>query len=209
MIEYLKSRFFFAGVQAELKSQYDDQQFINRVCQTDCAIKIIEGYWYQKRGDIYPTTMKYFIVCCDILSGRLKERDLPIKDLHTCADLLKTRLMQIAMSGTTQFTQKSRIIVWQQELEFFEKTENLSTSDHEGHMGSEPFDLFAECLQSFNAKIGALSPTDPTSLDCEHPSIPFQIKSGQFFGNEIAKSIRVIEKVRCQLMHFQYHSPAF
>lgn len=39
IIDGIKLRFFVAKVQAELKAQYDDQQFVNRICLLPTAYK--------------------------------------------------------------------------------------------------------------------------------------------------------------------------
>lgn len=90
MFAYLKLRFFVARVQAELKAQYDDQEFVNLICQHPANLETladIEQHAYYKK-----TTISPFLATCQILGGSLDLADIAFEKRLICCELLSQRL---------------------------------------------------------------------------------------------------------------------
>ncbi len=94
MFEAIKLRIFVARVQAELKAQYDDQQFVNYICQLPTNIEqlnVLREHAYYRKDRIAP-----FLAVCHILHESLLVTDLPVETKKICAALLAQRLQKAA-----------------------------------------------------------------------------------------------------------------
>jgi hypothetical protein len=94
MFELIKARVYIARVQAELKAQYDDQAFVNRVCQLPENLKqlrVLREQAYYKKERIAP-----FMNVCHILGESINSDSLSEGDREICASLLAQRLQKAA-----------------------------------------------------------------------------------------------------------------
>lgn len=92
MFELIKARMYIAKVQAELKAQYADQAFVNRVCQLPENLKqlrVLREQAYYKKDRIAP-----FMNVCHILGESISSKSLPESDREICASLLAQRLQK-------------------------------------------------------------------------------------------------------------------
>jgi hypothetical protein len=92
MFESIKLRLFVAKVQAELKAQYDDQSFVNRVCQLPENLEhlnVLREQAYFRKDRIAP-----FLAVCHILDASLNATALPLETRKICAALLGQRLQK-------------------------------------------------------------------------------------------------------------------
>tara|TARA_R110000851_G_scaffold79856_1_gene175851 strand:- start:3134 stop:3478 length:345 start_codon:yes stop_codon:yes gene_type:complete len=81
---------YFAKIQAELKAQYNDQAFVNRVCQLPHIMEQlgeIRTKAYYKEQKIAP-----FLNVCFVLGEAMESDLLTQEDRATCAALLAQRL---------------------------------------------------------------------------------------------------------------------
>ncbi len=92
MFEGLKLRLYLAKIQAELKAQYDDQQFVNLICQLSSNVEqlnVLREHAYYRKDRIAP-----FLAVCHILHESLLVDDLPLEVKKICAALLAQRLQK-------------------------------------------------------------------------------------------------------------------
>lgn len=92
MFESIKARMYVAKVQAELKAQYGDQDFVNRVCQLPENLKqliVLREQAYYKNDRVAP-----FMNVCHILGESMNSKSLPEADRQICASLLSQRLQK-------------------------------------------------------------------------------------------------------------------
>lgn len=92
MFEGFKLRLFLAKVQAELKAQYADQQFVNLICQLPSNIdqlNVLREHAYYRNDRIAP-----FLAVCHILHESLLVDELPPEVKNICAALLAQRLQK-------------------------------------------------------------------------------------------------------------------
>ncbi len=90
MFNSLKLRLFVAKIQAELLAQYNDQNFVNRVCQSPenlDNLNILRQQAYYKKDGAAP-----FITTCNLLGECIDSEQLSMEDRHICASLLAQRL---------------------------------------------------------------------------------------------------------------------
>lgn len=90
MFEAIKLRMYFAKIQAELKAQYNDQAFVNRVCQLPHIMEQlveIRTKAYYKDQKIAP-----FLNVCFVLGEAMESDLLTQEDRAICAGLLAQRL---------------------------------------------------------------------------------------------------------------------
>ena len=81
---------FIAKVQAEIKAQYNDQSFVNRVCQhTDNVEQLttLRGQAYYRKEKVAP-----FLHACHILAESMNNSSFSKEDRSVCASLLAQRL---------------------------------------------------------------------------------------------------------------------
>lgn len=90
MFEGIKKRLFFAKIQAELKAQYNDQQFVNRVCQLPPTVKLI----LDSRNKSYfkGTKIEPFLWCLIVLGEASTSNLLSSENRNLSASLLADRL---------------------------------------------------------------------------------------------------------------------
>ncbi len=90
MFEGIKLRMFFAKIQAELKAQYNDQQFVNRVCQLPPTMRLIA----ESRDHVYfeGTKIAPFLYVLIVLGEAVTSDLLPEEDRNLSAALLADRL---------------------------------------------------------------------------------------------------------------------
>ncbi|MEO5606704.1 MAG: hypothetical protein ABIR13_03865 [Polaromonas sp.] len=90
MFEVIRQRMFFAKVQAELKAQYNDQNFVNRVCQLPPTMRLIA----ESREHAYfdGTKIAPFLYVLIVLGEAVTSELLPEEDRNLSAALLKDRL---------------------------------------------------------------------------------------------------------------------
>ena len=110
---------FYSAIQAELKAQYPDQEFVNRASQTDEAQHAILVELYSHRKQIRPKKMKYFIICCEALSQRLAYKDLSEEDLVIAAKLLQDRYNKVISNPAVLAQIPSQMAEWRLRLEDF------------------------------------------------------------------------------------------
>lgn len=90
MFEAIKLRMYFAKIQAELKAQYNDQAFVNRVCQLPHIVDQLDEIRtkaYYKGQKIAP-----FLNVCFVLGEAMESDLLSQEDRAICAGLLAQRL---------------------------------------------------------------------------------------------------------------------
>jgi|SRR5690606_14738854 hypothetical protein len=90
MFEAIKLRMYIAKIQAELKAQYNDQAFVNRVCQLPPIMEQlgeIRTKAYYKGQKIAP-----FLNVCFVLGEAMESDLLTQEDRAICARLLAQRL---------------------------------------------------------------------------------------------------------------------
>lgn len=90
MFEGIKQRMFFAKIQAELKAQYNDQQFVNRVCQLPPTVRLIA----ESREHAYfeGTKIAPFLFVLIVLGEAVNSDLLREEDRNLSASLLTNRL---------------------------------------------------------------------------------------------------------------------
>ncbi|MCP5161212.1 MAG: hypothetical protein H6999_12690 [Hahellaceae bacterium] len=94
MCEAIKLRMYFAKIQAELKAQYNDQVFVNRVCQLPHIMEQlgeIRTKAYYKGEKIAP-----FLNVCFVLGEAIESDLLTQEDRAICAALLAQRLEKVS-----------------------------------------------------------------------------------------------------------------
>jgi len=82
MFEAIKLRMYFSKIQAELKAQYNDQAFVNRVCQLPHIMEQlgkIRTNAYYKGQKIAP-----FLNVCFVLGESMESDLLTQEDRHLC-----------------------------------------------------------------------------------------------------------------------------
>tara|TARA_R110002124_G_scaffold150059_1_gene316374 strand:+ start:559 stop:927 length:369 start_codon:yes stop_codon:yes gene_type:complete len=94
MFEKIKLRIFFAKIQSELIDQYNDQTFVNKICQLpytmEQLIKVKEEAYY-KGQKIAP-----FLHVCFVLGEGMESDLLTQEERAICAGLLTQRLEKAA-----------------------------------------------------------------------------------------------------------------
>ena len=112
---------FYSAVQAELKAQFGDQSFVNRVCQTDAATKQIMEDYYPNRAKIPgPKKMRHFVVVCEVLTQRLELKDLEETDLSACAKLLRDRYHKVTSNPHVLASIPNQVAHWDEAINLFE-----------------------------------------------------------------------------------------
>ena len=94
MFEVLKYRWYLARVQAELKAQYNDQEFVDLICQLPSnqeKLHHLHKHAYYRKEKIAP-----FMAVCFVLSESLESSVLPHDKKTICAELLGQRLQKIS-----------------------------------------------------------------------------------------------------------------
>lgn len=94
MFERFKLRVFVAKVQAELKAQHNNQQFVNTVCGQPSNIEklnTLREHAYYRGDRIAP-----FLATCEVLRSSLRLAELPKDVRQICASLLAQRLQKAA-----------------------------------------------------------------------------------------------------------------
>lgn len=94
MFETIKFRMYIAKTQAELKAQYSDQDFVNRVCQLPENIehlRDVREHAYYGRDRTAPV-----INVCHVLCEGMNSKSLSEDDREVCASLLAQRLQMVA-----------------------------------------------------------------------------------------------------------------
>lgn len=92
MFELLKAKIYLSKIQAELKSQYGDQAFVNKVCQLPENIeqlRVLREQAYYRKDRIAP-----FLNVCHILGESMSSESLSEGDREICASLLAQRLQK-------------------------------------------------------------------------------------------------------------------
>ncbi len=119
-LSYFKRMVFFSGVQAELKAQHPDQDFVNRVCQTDASKNLILAEFFPNQDIIAgPKKMKYFVVVCEVLSQRLALGDVSANDQLLCAKLLQDRYNKLVSDPQILATVINSAAKWRDQIELF------------------------------------------------------------------------------------------
>lgn len=93
MFYVFRLRLFIAKVQAELKAQYDDQDFVNRICQIPTnmeALATIKDSAYFRKEKVAP-----FLAVCHVLGESMYSEDLAQEERTICASLLAQRLEKV------------------------------------------------------------------------------------------------------------------
>lgn len=119
MFKAFSRSFFFAGVQAELKAQHNDQGFVERVCQGEDGANYFNkrlDRWRDLSSGIKPAKVRFFIMTCGVLGDRLICGDLAKVELNLCAKLLSDRCARILSSPELLSLCKRDIAVWIAEI---------------------------------------------------------------------------------------------
>lgn len=106
MFELLKAKIYLAKIQAELKAQYGDQAFVNKVCQLPEnleQLRVLCEQAYYRKDRIAP-----FLNVCHILGESMSSKSLSEGDREICASLLAQRLQKA--SSDPQFRLRHIII---------------------------------------------------------------------------------------------------
>jgi hypothetical protein len=94
MFEGIKVRMFLAKIQAELKAQYNDQRFVNRVCQLPSTLEQLGALrtqaYYKDRKEAP------FLTVCFILGEAMESDQLSLEDREISASLLAQRLEKVS-----------------------------------------------------------------------------------------------------------------
>lgn len=93
MFEAIRHRMFFAKIQAELKAQYNDQQFVNRVCQLPPTMRLITEF--REHAYFEGTKIAPFLYVLIVLGEAAKSELLREEDRNLSASLLADRLLKI------------------------------------------------------------------------------------------------------------------
>lgn len=94
MFEQIRTYLFQMRVQAELKGQYGDQAFVNRVCHAPAVVKEIHDMRvsaYFKKDKVAP-----FLTVCQVLNIGMSCEAFDEETRGKCAALLAQRLQRIA-----------------------------------------------------------------------------------------------------------------
>lgn len=94
MFDSLKLRFFMSKVQAELIAQYNDQSFVNKVCQLPEHVEqldMIRRAAYYRKEKVAP-----FLAVCFILGECIDSEFLTQEERHIAAALLAQRLQRVS-----------------------------------------------------------------------------------------------------------------
>lgn len=90
MFEAIKQRIFFAKIQAELKAQYNDQEFVNRVCQLPPTMRLITDS--REHAYFEGTKIAPFLYVLILLGEAVNSELLREEDRNLSASLLADRL---------------------------------------------------------------------------------------------------------------------
>lgn len=90
MFDAIRQRMFFAKIQAELKAQYNDQQFVNRVCQLPPIMRLITEY--REHAYFEGTKIASFLYVLIVLGEAANSELLREEDRNLSASLLTDRL---------------------------------------------------------------------------------------------------------------------
>lgn len=117
MFEGLKLRMLLAKIQAELKAQYNDQQFVNRVCQLPPTVKLITDSW--EGAYFRGTKVEPFLYVLVVLGEAVSSDLLSLDERNLCASLLNDRLSRvrddirfISTFGSIYHTAEDRLSEW-------------------------------------------------------------------------------------------------
>src|SRR5690606_3793542 len=83
-----------AKVQAEIKAQHDDQDFVNRLCQLPEHIEQLDSLRQQAYYRKYPIAP--FLNACHVLGEGIDSQSLSENDRKLCAFLLAQRLQKVS-----------------------------------------------------------------------------------------------------------------
>ena len=109
---------FYSRLQAELKAQIGNQEFVNRICQTQDAYNTIVNELYPNKKSIPgPKKLRFFVSVCEILSQRLVLKDVDISDQAVCAKLLQDRLNSIVSNPIVLGSMPNQFTEWKRRLE--------------------------------------------------------------------------------------------
>lgn len=124
LFNYLQTMIFYSGVQAELKAQINNQDFVNLVCQTNHSKGLIVEEMFPNRRTIPgPKKMRYFIVVCEVLSQKLLLKDIGLKEQKICAELLSDRISKLNSDPFISDIYKAKIDKWKKSIEYFQFNE--------------------------------------------------------------------------------------
>lgn len=138
MFEAIRQRMFFAKIQAELKAQYNDQQFVNRVCQLPPTMRLIT----ELRGHAYfeGTKIAPFLYVLIVLGEAVKSELLREEDRNLSASLLFDRLSKANSNPTFRIAHISVIYEAEESLtKWHQRGTNLPTPDISEPDGKENF----------------------------------------------------------------------
>lgn len=121
MFKLIRTYLFQMRVQAELKGQYEDQAFVNRICHAPDAVKEIYEISvnaYFKKDKVAP-----FLTACQILNLGMKNDAFDHKTRSACAALLAQRLQRV--ESNPQFRLRHLLIIG----EFEERVRNWAAEN--------------------------------------------------------------------------------
>ena len=105
MFKRLKTKWFLSKVAAELKAQYDDQEFVNRVCYSEAAISMVEQW--TKHPHFRKDKLAPFLTVCMLLDIAIES--MSETDKQVSIPLLQVRLVQ-AYNNPPFYAQYSGIL---------------------------------------------------------------------------------------------------
>ncbi len=129
LLRYLRTirpRWLVAKVQANIKNHYNNQAFVNRVCQAESAIRyIVDQRFALDAFGFFSEPVANYVIATDLYALHLDWRGLNSSDLAICAMLLRSRIEALE-AGLGQFNEEessfvaSRMARWKSSLRAFE-----------------------------------------------------------------------------------------
>jgi hypothetical protein len=92
VFDELRFRYFLAKVQAELKAQHYDQQFVDLVCHLPSNLELL--MLLRDQPNYRKDSLLPFLAVCSILGASLSIEDFSKDVKMTCAELLEQRLQK-------------------------------------------------------------------------------------------------------------------
>jgi len=103
MIDYLKTRIFVAGIMAEIKAQYGDQNFINSLITLASVCDFLKNF--RRNTEYMNEDKKYFLASFGVLANGANSLEWSFDQRKIAMMLLQERLIR-ASYGELQYKYK-------------------------------------------------------------------------------------------------------
>lgn len=103
MINYFKTRIFVAGIMAEIKAQYGDQNFINSLITLVSVCEFLNDF--RATTEYMNEEKKYYLASFGVLANGAKSVEWPFEQRRIAMMLLQERLIR-ASHGELQYKYK-------------------------------------------------------------------------------------------------------